>query len=255
MHDPMTLIYGCRLFTLWHVDPEKDGSDDSCGWFKRARHGDKEVLEKIIKRFEFDWDSTFTSGGDPDDDESGPKRTYFTGLFRPDGDPNLSVYGITMNLFWTAAFEYFKQDRDKAHRFLKNNLTEILLFSENPVDSLYDGITRKFEKGCGVVQDKRSREERVRNMASTIYGWILRAEQKWWQHPRWHIHHWKLVIHPIQRFKRWVFTRCMKCGKRVGWTTNVVSHQWDSEGPQWFKSEQVECPCCHSAMCAQLVKQ
>jgi hypothetical protein len=56
MHDPMTVAFEIRypwkkygpearnefernyresFITIWHVDPEKDGSDDSCRWFRR----------------------------------------------------------------------------------------------------------------------------------------------------------------------------------------------------------------------------
>ena len=49
MHDPMTQAFEIRQFwrrkdrwgfrpafiTVWHVDPERDGSDDSCDWFGR----------------------------------------------------------------------------------------------------------------------------------------------------------------------------------------------------------------------------
>ena len=49
MHDPMTQAFEIRQFwrrpnhwgykpafiTIWHVDPEKDGSDDSCDWWGR----------------------------------------------------------------------------------------------------------------------------------------------------------------------------------------------------------------------------
>lgn len=62
MHDPMTVAFEIRypwkkhgksgrndwernysspFITIWHVDPEKDGSDDSCRWFRR-RLTDKE---------------------------------------------------------------------------------------------------------------------------------------------------------------------------------------------------------------------
>jgi len=72
MHDPLTQVFQIKypwekygkkgsteweksyrdtFITIWHKDPEKDHSDDSCGWFKRARHGDKDVLQKIIKRY------------------------------------------------------------------------------------------------------------------------------------------------------------------------------------------------------------
>ena len=40
MHDPMTVAFEIRwpgtkklFITIWHVDPETDGTDDSCDWF------------------------------------------------------------------------------------------------------------------------------------------------------------------------------------------------------------------------------
>lgn len=38
MHDPSTQAFDIAIFkhpilSIWHVDPETDGSDDSCGWF------------------------------------------------------------------------------------------------------------------------------------------------------------------------------------------------------------------------------
>ncbi len=62
MHDPLTQAFQIKypwkkwggkgksdwernyreaFITIWHKDPEKGGSDDSCGWFKRSHHGDK----------------------------------------------------------------------------------------------------------------------------------------------------------------------------------------------------------------------
>lgn len=40
MHDPMTVAFEIPrpwpLVTVWHVDPERDGTDDSCDWFGHA---------------------------------------------------------------------------------------------------------------------------------------------------------------------------------------------------------------------------
>jgi hypothetical protein len=139
VHDPLTVAFEIKypwkryskfwpkghrdtFITIWHKDPELRGSDDSCGWFKRAHHGDPAVLEKIQKRFAFDWDSTFKS-------ESG--RLYYTGYFFPEsGMPHFSVMAITLNLFWIAAFEYFNNDRDKANRFMNRNLWDLMRFAE-----------------------------------------------------------------------------------------------------------------------------
>jgi hypothetical protein len=204
MHDPMTVAFEIKspfkrkskffpegyrntLVTIWHVDPEKDGTDDSCGWFMRARHGDARVLEKIAKRFETDWDRTWTY--DPSEDceaEDKTKRTYACGFFNPNGMPRLSVQGIVLNLFFLAAIEVFST-RKKAYAFCQKNLFEIMLFAENPFDSLHDGLTLKYGN------DTR-REDRIASMASTIYGWILRATQPWYRHPRWHFWHWKIQV-------------------------------------------------------------
>jgi hypothetical protein len=55
---------------------------------------------------------------------------------------------------------------------------------------------------------------------------------------RWHIHHWKIQIHPFQNFRRWALTRCEWCrGKsRKG---DMVNHsqQWDREDSPWWKGE------------------
>lgn len=230
MHDPMIVIYDINIpliktkikmdkkgklkrnsyhfATIWHKDPCKDGSDDSCGWFMRSRHGDKDMLKRIVKAFDFNWDRIFVS-----DD----KMTYYCGLFMPSGYPNLSVMGITLNLFWTACFEYFKHDRNKIHKFMKRNLYDILIFAENPTDSLCDSINMKFG-------NEKNREKRIESMASCIYGWILREEQKWWQHPKFHFWHWKIQIIPLQKLHRWLFIKCFKCNKRLAFNESAIGN-------------------------------
>jgi hypothetical protein len=205
MHDPLTVAFEIKypwrqkpsefwpkgyrntFITIWHKDPEKDGTDDSCGWFMRARHGNPETLEKINKRFESDWDC-----------EHG-------GLFFSDGAAQFSTYGTVMNLFWMAAFIHYG-DRRRAFRFVQSNLAEILLFAENPLDSLHDGIVGRF--------GFEKRDERIRSMAGCIYSWILRAERPWYKSPRWHVWHWRVQIHPLQALVRRFFTKCARCHRR-----------------------------------------
>lgn len=213
--------YRDTLITIWHVDPEKDGTDDSCGWFMRARHGDKEILKKIIKRFEYDWDRVFTS------DSTGV--IYNCGFFKKDGNPHLSVQSIGLNLFYLASLEVFP-NREKAIKFMKKNLFEIMLFVENPFDSMYDSITRKFEIGCNETHTEKVRKERIENIASCIYGWILRESRPWYKHPKWHIHHWKIQWHFFQKLNRWLFARCSKCGKRfTKWGDSNVVGNWSGD--------------------------
>lgn len=70
MHDPSTVAHEIKspfqdkpsklfpkgyrhsLVTIWHVDPERDGTDDSCGWFIRGRHlsvADKALAHSLIE--------------------------------------------------------------------------------------------------------------------------------------------------------------------------------------------------------------
>jgi hypothetical protein len=190
----------------------------------RQRHGNKAVLEKIVKDFEFDWDRTFSPSREDHEPEDGPfiDKTYFCGLFKPDGDPHLSPVAITLGLFRIAAKHHF-DDWDKADKFVRNHLYDIIWFAENPTDSLFDSITRKFEKGCKEPYTPRHREERIRNFAGIIYACVLRWSRPWYRHPKWHVHHWKLQVPFFQRVHRLLFERCHVCGKGFGWNESPIT--------------------------------
>lgn len=218
----------------------------------RAYHGNTAVLEEIQKRFGHCWDDVFEPKKEDHDDEDGPfkPRIYFRGLFTPNGDANFSVHAIVLNLFFVAAGVVFsKHDGrswgrawEKSTRFMQRNLFDILMFAENPTDSLRDSILRVFEEGCGVHYDaKKHRAERIASMASCIYGWILRESRPWWKHPRWHIHHWKIQVPQWQLARRWLFDRCAKCGGRFKWGQSAIGHQWDPPPPRPFRSQQGIC--------------
>jgi hypothetical protein len=55
---------------------------------------------------------------------------------------------------------------------------------------------------------------------------------------RFHIHHWKIQVQPLQAARRWLLTRCEWCGgpSRKGDLVNV-SHQWDGERGPWWRGE------------------
>jgi hypothetical protein len=63
------------------------------------------------------------------------------------------------------------------------------------------------------------------------------GDWQWVFHRAWrfHVHHWKIQVHPLQHLRRWLLTRCEWCGgpSRKGDAVNV-SHQRDGErGPWW----------------------
>lgn len=208
MHDPMTVAHEIHLgpkkrkngnyrspfITIWHLDPEKDGTDDSCGWFKRARHVDQKKLEEVSKEFLFNY-----------------KHNYW---FDANGYRQFSTPGLVLNMFTTSLWIHYNRNRKKSDKFLRKHLHSILHFAENPTDSIGDTITRKFG---GEIN-----EETIRSLAATVYTYIVRAELKWWQHPRWHIHHWKIQFHPWQQLKRRYWDKCAICGKR-GFKSSAIS--------------------------------
>lgn len=214
MHSPETLAHEInipwfkekkiRLISIWHVDPEKDGTDDSCGWFIRARHCDQQTIDKIVKAIDFEFTRVC----------EGPEfgeRKYFLGYFFPDGTPNFSTHSIVLNMFYKAIHIHYNYDWEKANKWMQKHLWEIMNFAENPVDSLRDTIQGVFRIQCG---EPWRRDEALRNYVTTIYSWIMRKERPWYKHPRWHIHHWSIQIHPLQNIKRRFWDKCCVCGKR-----------------------------------------
>lgn len=187
MHDPDTVAFEVRypwkafsqprndwektyrntFITIWHHDPERDGSDDSCGWFMRSRHGDANVLKRIESRFEFEWDRS--------------TRGWFT----QEGRCVLSPMGIALEMFWHAAHETLGSK--KARRFMRQHLYDILSFSENNTDSMHWFLTQKY--------GPEPRTDRIHGAAVMVYGCVLRWTRPWYLHPRWHFWHWRIRVH------------------------------------------------------------
>lgn len=162
MHDPMTVAFEIKypwrkypkghqwfkdgyresFITIWHIDPERCGDDDSCDWFGRKR----KLNEKEEAIVEAMWDLETLLDN----------RPHF-----PDSPEH------------------------KAFQVLKKAV------------------------------------------------WDWKRVWSWRIHPRWHVWHWSFQIHPWQKFRRWVFDRCSKCGKGFkfgetvysGWSGSEIWHE------------------------------
>lgn len=201
--------YRSPFITIWHNDPDKGGDDDSCGWFIRPRHCNQEMLTKIQKEFDFNF-----------------KHNYW---FDKDGKQIFSTVGTLMLMYRLAAWNHFNYNSKKTDSFMRKYCADIIHFAENPTDCGGDDITGKF-----FISTNTSllSEERFRGMAGMIYSDILRKERKWWQHPKWHIHHWSIQFHPLQNIKRRFWDKCCKCGNRgfksagiSDWNGTKIWHQ------------------------------
>jgi hypothetical protein len=213
MHDPYSQIKNFHLFTLWHKDPEHRGDDDSCGWFVRSYHGNKEIFEKVVSEFRFNFD----------------KNYWFT----EDGTPIFSTPGIVLCMYRSAGWIIFNSDKTgsdsswkKFNKFIKNHLHEILHFSENPTDSLHTAITR--EMYYRTIEHDRSkvesRDDRIRHFASVVYGDILRKIRPWYKHPRWHVHHWRVSVN----WYNWWIIRDILYRRRMEQAKNVDQNLRDT---------------------------
>lgn len=203
MHDTSTLIrtiripyFNAHLLDIWHVDPETDGSDDSCGWFSpKSTKIEREKIQSIARS-----DYSFVSS-------------------KPMTDFGMVFYA------WTtlAVLMHGRKIRKKGLPY--SELNEIVWLANNPFDGFVGISSRKMDEG------------ELAGFLSNIYRCYLRHHRKWWQHPRWHIHHWKIVVAPILNLKRMMFTKCCKCGGKFKYGESPVTSNWHSEGPKWFKSE------------------
>jgi len=189
MHDPMTVAFCIpnpfrrryswgkrwinrpRLITIWHVDPECDGTDDSCGWFSP-----KLTKEQVSALSHAAW----CEGRSP----------FYLRL-----NNETNNYATDALHLMECAFGYVgdlirvRVAPDEARRWSLqairsdgDNLRHLLCFkagwhSNSDSDRLSD------------------REECALGLFRSVARWILRERRPWWKHPRWHLRHWKIQIH------------------------------------------------------------
>jgi hypothetical protein len=232
MHDPLTVAFEIRwpipkrdgkfkfyppIITIWHKDPEIGGSDDSCGWtWPPATEADKKVVRDIL-----DWDK---------------QRPYFLADYPTQQiDAMRDLWGILpgdcLALVW-AAWQQIAWKRDRRDRLAFGEWQEAANLAVNPNDNLRMILVKN-------EFSFRPREaiERVEHFLWCVMRAYLRYHRPWYRHPRWHIRHWQIQVHPVQALKRWLFSRCAKCGKRFAWGYSPICTQWDADGPRWFRSE------------------
>jgi hypothetical protein len=235
MHDPMTVAFEIKRpwpqgtsitmrgkpwrywpawITIWHVDPERDGSDDSCGWsYVRLS---KELIS----------DLSFEAGCEARDpwllrDES--KRPVSI------ADAELKLRGAIVN---TALRVNVRCSFEQATQLA----SELL---HNPVDNCRSSLCFLAGWHTNFSEDRESdRKEKALGVYMMIARILLTRARPWWRHPRWHVWHWRVQIQPLQAFKRWVWSRCCKCGGRFKYGEAPTTYQWHSTGPLWFKSQE-----------------
>jgi hypothetical protein len=215
--------YWVPLVTIWHKDPERRGNDDSCGWFTPPFTEWQRELVKILAQ-----------------DEA--REPWFMRLdAKSNDDPVLCEYLVR------GAFHLVSMClRNRSHQWLAASPRECERWAiemvHNPIDNFRNSLCFKsgyhsnwYRDGEPNTpeEDRFWREQQAVSFFGAILGRILRERRWWFQHPKWHVWHWRFQIHPLEHFKRWAFSRCCKCGGRFKWGASVGTNSWNSAGPSW----------------------
>lgn len=208
--------YRDTFITIWHVDPEKDGSDDSCGYSYIKLT--KEQRERLRN-------AAWIEGNNP----------HF-----------LTCLEKTWRGAVTEAETLYRGMVLLVCRVLRIRITfdEVCKYASEACHVNRDvgkiGDVFCFLPGYHTNSKEDSKEDRQEHFFGILCGVarvILTDRRPWWKHPKWHVWHWEFQCHPLQTFKRWAFSRCCKCGKRFHWGYSPVTNNWNAKGPRWFRGE------------------
>ncbi len=256
------------LITIWHVDPERGGSDDSCGWSRPPLSATTREIVKSLAGDEAGEPMLFALDARTNSDPIQCERFIFGSIMLMSRClVNRGVIRRPVKVAdaqrWAAEMTYNRVDSFLGTFCFKSGYHSNT-YSRN--EEL--GITNSKE------EDHHWREDQARSFYSAIAGWIMRERRWWFQHPKWHVIHWKrrldrnkpigsiedrdaprfaykywgiplpivgwqIQIHPLQQFKRWAFSRCSRCGGRFHWGSSVGTNSWNSGGPSWHGEKDV----------------
>lgn len=261
MHDPLTVAWQIYiplprkrwkgkglssfkridLLTIWHKDPEKDGSDDSCAVSKR--------LTKLQREHAQSWG----------DDEG--KHPWFRAERAKETQRPADAEALLRGALWHVV-RAWRLDRwslfhkrltfaaverlacELLHTPLDNVRSSLCLLPgwhtndtmlvEVPNDEDLDVNSKEYDEH---MDTERARALEDYPLTASDWGmqdcgrsfyWMIvrilkRHTARWWQHPKWHVWHWRFQVHLWQRFKRRFIERCDKCGVKFRGSTNVYS--------------------------------
>lgn len=196
MHDPMTIAFEIKspffkwrvlpngyrykerntLITIWHNDPESDGSDDSCGYsYPNPSERDKKIVAEIanLENYNIGFSSPYLPVTLVDPRYDYPQQTM--------GDCLASVAWAWQQIAW---------HRDDRRNLTAGELWRCNNLAVNPVDNLRHILTD--------FQDS----DRVKRFLYCVMRSYLKYHRPWYRHPRWHIHHWRIQWNCLGWLKR-----------------------------------------------------
>lgn len=189
MHDPMTVAFEIKwpigykktlpngkeftfhhtIMTIWHCDPETDGSDNSCGWaYPNLSDTDKKIVKAIsdLENYSIGFSSPYLPITVVDPRYDYPQQTM--------GDCLASIAWVWQQVAWY---------KDKRKKLTAGEWWFCNKLAVNPADNLRHTLA-DFENN-----------DRVKRFISLVMRQYLFYHRPWYKHPRWHFHHWKVQMH------------------------------------------------------------
>lgn len=193
MHDPQTRIgelkvFGRTIATLWHVDPEHGGSDDSCGWFApRLDDRDQRLAVDLEREGRFYWFEAPARIRD---------ARYMFFEIGP-GDCAMICLALWARIAWI----------EQRRRLRPRESLAAMSLGFNPDDNLQSVFATP-------PHESLKTHERERAIRCVIRAY-RRFHRPWWRHPRWHVWHWRIRF---DGWSRWRLgrQRCEGCSQRLG---------------------------------------
>lgn len=197
--------YSDAWLTIWHEDPQRH-SDDSCGF--TVPHLTNEQLSRLKA---LAWDEA--------------RNRYF---LRSPGKNFVGTRHEAECLFRGLMLQIAEYLRVPMSFDEAAKIAALRVHSPDTSDGagvlcFQPGYHTNFQEDT-----REAREEYFFGKVCSIARWeILKPRRPWWRHPRWHIRHWRIQVHPLQRVRHWLFDRCEKCGARFGFDEPIASTAWD----------------------------
>lgn len=224
--------YRNTFVTIWHVDPEHRGSDDSCG-YSYVRLKPEQV--KILKNAS--WAEGYR-----------PHFLKYSAKEYPGTAEECECYMRGLVLLVARVLR------------LKLSMDYVTRYAAEAVH-VRDGCSAFGGAFCFLPgyhtnnpkDRKEDREDHFHGILCNIARNILTDMRPWYRHPKWHFWHWQIQVHPLGNFKRWAFSRCCKCGGGFKWGESPVTNSWNGTGPRWFRGEKdiYHSDCNSVAACAE----
>lgn len=207
--------YRETFISIWHVDPETDGSDDSCGYsYPRITKEQRYRLKNAA------WSEAHT-----------PhfltcKAKEWTGTV---AEAECLYRGLLLLVIRVLRLKF---SMDEVTRYAAEAMHIRSCSKAGDIFCYLPGYHSNSK------EDTTSwREDHFFGIMCGVARGLLDAKRPWWKHPKWHFWHWKFQCIPLQSFKRMAFSKCCKCGGRFRYGESCVTNNWNSEGPKWFRTE------------------